>query len=58
MESGKINYCITKDLSRLGRNAIDTGYYITYAKVALSAGLPPYGYFKSESDKATFAYVM
>ena len=28
MESGKINCCITKDLSRLGRNAIDTGYYI------------------------------
>ena len=28
MESGKINGCITKDLSRLGRNAIDTGYYI------------------------------
>ena len=28
MESGKINCCITKDLSRLGRNAIDTGFYI------------------------------
>ena len=28
MESGKINCCITKDLSRLGRNAIDIGYYI------------------------------
>jgi DNA invertase Pin-like site-specific DNA recombinase len=28
MESGKINCCITKDLSRLGRNAIDAGYYI------------------------------
>ena len=28
MESGKIICCITKDLSRLGRNAIDTGYYI------------------------------
>jgi len=28
MESGKINCCITKDLSRIGRNAIDTGYYI------------------------------
>jgi len=28
MESGKVNCCITKDLSRLGRNAIDTGYYI------------------------------
>lgn len=28
LESGKINCCITKDLSRLGRNAIDTGYYI------------------------------
>jgi len=28
MESGKINGCISKDLSRLGRNAIDTGYYI------------------------------
>lgn len=28
MESGKINCCITKDLSRLGRNAIDSGYYI------------------------------
>jgi len=28
MESGKINCCISKDLSRLGRNAIDTGYYI------------------------------
>ena len=28
MESGKINCCVTKDLSRLGRNAIDTGYYI------------------------------
>ena len=28
MESGRINCCVTKDLSRLGRNAIDTGYYI------------------------------
>jgi len=28
MESGKIDCCITKDLSRLGRNAIDAGYYI------------------------------
>jgi DNA invertase Pin-like site-specific DNA recombinase len=28
MERGKINCCVTKDLSRLGRNAIDTGYYI------------------------------
>jgi DNA invertase Pin-like site-specific DNA recombinase len=28
MESGKINCCISKDLSRLGRNAIDSGYYI------------------------------
>jgi len=28
MENGKINCCITKDLSRLGRNAIDSGYYI------------------------------
>jgi DNA invertase Pin-like site-specific DNA recombinase len=25
---GKINCIVTKDLSRLGRNAIDTGYYI------------------------------
>jgi DNA invertase Pin-like site-specific DNA recombinase len=28
MESGKINCCVTKDLSRLGRNAIDAGFYI------------------------------
>jgi DNA invertase Pin-like site-specific DNA recombinase len=28
MESGKIDCCVSKDLSRLGRNAIDTGYYI------------------------------
>jgi DNA invertase Pin-like site-specific DNA recombinase len=28
IESGKINCCLTKDLSRLGRNAIDAGYYI------------------------------
>ena len=28
MDSGRINCCITKDLSRLGRNAIDSGYYI------------------------------
>ena len=28
MESGKIDCCVTKDLSRLGRNAIDAGYYI------------------------------
>lgn len=27
-ESGKINCLISKDLSRFGRNAIDTGYYI------------------------------
>jgi DNA invertase Pin-like site-specific DNA recombinase len=27
-ESGKVNCIITKDLSRLGRNTIDTGYYI------------------------------
>jgi DNA invertase Pin-like site-specific DNA recombinase/ferredoxin-like protein FixX len=28
MENGVINCCISKDLSRLGRNAIDSGYYI------------------------------
>jgi len=28
MESGKINCCVTKDLSRLGRNAIDAGFYV------------------------------
>jgi len=28
IESGKINCVIVKDLSRLGRNIIDTGYYI------------------------------
>jgi DNA invertase Pin-like site-specific DNA recombinase len=27
-ESGRVDCCISKDLSRLGRNAIDTGYYI------------------------------
>lgn len=28
VETGKINCIVTKDLSRLGRNVIDTGYYI------------------------------
>lgn len=28
VEAGKVNCIIVKDLSRLGRNAIDTGYYI------------------------------
>ncbi|GHV13847.1 resolvase [Clostridia bacterium] len=28
LESGKINCCISKDFSRLGREAINTGYYI------------------------------
>lgn len=28
IENGKINCVIVKDLSRLGRNSIDTGYYI------------------------------
>jgi len=28
LENGKIDCCISKDLSRLGRNSIDTGYYI------------------------------
>jgi len=28
IKNKKINCCITKDLSRLGRNAIDAGYYI------------------------------
>ena len=28
MECEKINCCVVKDLSRLGRNAIDSGYYI------------------------------
>ena len=28
IESGKVGCVIVKDLSRLGRNAIDTGYYI------------------------------
>jgi len=28
IENGKINCVIVKDLSRLGRNAIDTGYYV------------------------------
>lgn len=28
LKSGKINLVITKDLSRLGRNYVDTGYYV------------------------------
>jgi DNA invertase Pin-like site-specific DNA recombinase len=28
IERGKINCCVTKDLSRLGRNAMETGYYV------------------------------
>jgi DNA invertase Pin-like site-specific DNA recombinase len=28
MEGGEISGCISKDLSRLGRNSIDTGYYV------------------------------
>jgi hypothetical protein len=28
IESGRINCCVTKDLSRLGRNAIDSGFYV------------------------------
>jgi len=28
LESGRINCCVSKDLSRLGRNSIDTGFYI------------------------------
>ena len=28
IEAGHINCVIVKDLSRLGRNSIDTGYYI------------------------------
>ena len=28
VESGRINCCVVKDLSRLGRNAIDAGYYV------------------------------
>lgn len=28
IEAGKVNCVVVKDLSRLGRNAIDTGYYI------------------------------
>ena len=30
IENGKINCVIVKDLSRLGRNSIDTGYYIEH----------------------------
>lgn len=30
IESGKIDCVVVKDLSRLGRNAIDTGYYTEY----------------------------
>ena len=29
IENGKINCVIVKDLSRLGRNSIDTGYYLS-----------------------------
>jgi DNA invertase Pin-like site-specific DNA recombinase len=28
IENGRINCCVVKDLSRLGRNAIDSGYYV------------------------------
>ena len=28
IESGEINLIITKDLSRLGRDYIETGYYV------------------------------
>ena len=37
IQSGKINLVITKDLSRLGRNYIETGYYtaVSYTHLTL-----------------------
>ena len=40
IEAGHVNCVIVKDLSRLGRNTIDTGYYIEqYFPSAVSASL-------------------
>ena len=38
IESGKVGCVIVKDLSRLGRNAIDTGYYIERISLPIMSG--------------------
>lgn len=60
IEAGYINCVIVKDLSRLGRNSIDTGYYIEQYfythNVRFICTLPDYGKGCKVTGKGSPAY--
>lgn len=64
IEEGKINLVITKDLSRLGRDYIDTGHYIeryfpqhAVRYIAVNDGIDTYGH-STNNDMSPFKSVM
>ena len=65
IEDGKINLVITKDLSRLGRDYIDTGYYVEkyfpskqVRYIAVNDGVDTFEKYNSNNDMGAFKFVV
>ena len=65
IELGKINLIITKDLSRLGRDYIDTGYYVekyfplkNVRYIALNDNIDTFDTNNSSNDMTPFKSVI
>lgn len=65
VEDGKINLIITKDLSRLGRDYIDTGYYVEkyfpskqVRYIAVNDGVDTFEKYNSNNDMGAFKFVV
>lgn len=65
IEAGKVNLVITKDLSRLGRDYIDTGYYLEryfpgrqVRYIALADGIDTFDRCCAQNDMGPFKSVM
>ena len=65
IEAGLVNLVLTKDLSRLGRDYIDTGYYLESVfpsrqvrYIALADGIDTFASSSAQNDMGPFKSVM
>ena len=65
IDDGRINLVITKDLSRLGRDYIDTGYYVEkyfpskqVRYIAVNDGVDTFEKYNSNNDMGAFKFVV
>lgn len=65
IEAGRVNLVLTKDLSRLGRDYIDTGYYLEryfpsrqVRYIALADGIDTFDRHSAQNDMGPFKSVM